>query len=297
MESRQHATAAAKVQPTTTTSSRENYGKPWPSQALRPLSDTRETPEPSLIDMVSHAKRLSEHAQNHRQYASNVLNAECNDSARSKEHAGQVHIRAVSVEQGSSSYSSTPEGSSCYVIPQSSVPRPSSSQAHTHATTRSHTRKPPIRSVPPEGQPARATTNIAAGLVARPSFTVPNHGASESPVNEVKASLDPVTSDTRHIVPPTTVVRPPPPVDILDFPTYRHPRLRLALQASAPFFVGGGSIEGTVKVVVDDNESVKNRRSLGMAAVSIDLLGRTTSAHLPVVSGVSRCYVVKPRCA
>jgi hypothetical protein len=37
--------------------------------------------------------------------------------------------------------------------------------------------------------------------------------------------------------------------------------------------VGGGSIEGQVKVTVDENERLKSRRSLGLGAISVDLVG------------------------
>ncbi len=62
-------------------------------------------------------------------------------------------------------------------------------------------------------------------------------------------------------------------MDILEFPTSRHPRVKLELHVSAPLFVGGGSIEGQVKVTVDENEKLKSRRSLSLGAVSVDVVG------------------------
>lgn len=92
-------------------------------------------------------------------------------------------------------------------------------------------------------------------------------------MKEAGLRTDPITSDTARRLPSQTFVRNPPPNDILDFPTYKHPRVRLELQVSAPLFVGGGSVEGYLRVTVDDNEHVKHRRSLSIGAVSMDLLG------------------------
>ncbi|TKA81340.1 hypothetical protein B0A55_02765 [Friedmanniomyces simplex] len=62
-------------------------------------------------------------------------------------------------------------------------------------------------------------------------------------------------------------------MEILDSPSYKHPRVKLELQASAPISVGGGTVEGYVKVTVDDNERLKQRRTLGIGTISVDLLG------------------------
>lgn len=174
------------------------------------------------------------------------------------------HMRTRSAENGSSSYSSTPEASSCYAIPQSSVPRRSSSQAHINKT---HARKPSIRSV--RGEDSRPGFSVANNG-PNSNFIVTNHGPSRSPVKDVTRRLNPVSSD---IMPSKTYIRSLAPTDILDFPVYRHPRVRLELHTSAPLFVGGGSVEGHVKVTVDDNERLKHRRSLGVATTTIDLVG------------------------
>jgi hypothetical protein len=60
---------------------------------------------------------------------------------------------------------------------------------------------------------------------------------------------------------------------MLEFPTHRHPRIELGLDLSAGIFVGGGSIEGTVQIHVDDAERIRHRRTLDIARISIDLLG------------------------
>lgn len=167
-------------------------------------------------------------------------------------------------EGGSSSYSSTPEQLSFFSIPQSSVPRRSSSQKYTAWQPGHHARSTSIRSKP--------TLNLVPP--PQPMYSIPNRGASQSPVKEAGLRLDPITSDTARRIPSQTHVRSPHPTDILDFPSYKHPRVKLELQVSAPLFVGGGSVEGFARVTVDDNErTVRHRRSLSIGAVSVDLLG------------------------
>lgn len=68
-------------------------------------------------------------------------------------------------------------------------------------------------------------------------------------------------------------MRTPHPTDILQSPIYKHPRVRLDLQVSAPLFVGGGSVEGSVKVTIDESERGRSRRSLGIGGLAVDLIG------------------------
>jgi hypothetical protein len=247
----------------------------WPPTGMRPLSDIREITEPSLIDMVNYAQRQAKQAPLMHQRKTSRSNSMKRGGSMSRKGSIKVvdpptrreHMRTRSAENGSSSYSSTPEGSSSYAIPRSSVPRRSSSQAHINKT---HTRKPSIRSVrADDSRPNFPLTNNGFNS----NFVVTNHGPSRSPVKDVSNRLNPVSSDIARRLPSKTYVRSPAPTDILDFLVYRHPRVALELHTSAPLFVGGGSIEGHVKVTVDDNERLKHRRSLGVAATTIDLVG------------------------
>lgn len=61
--------------------------------------------------------------------------------------------------------------------------------------------------------------------------------------------------------------------DILDHPTHLHPRLKADLQIAAPLFVGGSTVEGVVRIVVDEAERVRHRKTLTLERVSLDLLG------------------------
>lgn len=92
-------------------------------------------------------------------------------------------------------------------------------------------------------------------------------------MKESSARHDAVKSDGSRRVPSRTYIRKPHPTEILESPTYKHPRVKLELQVSAPLFVGGGSVEGQVKVMVDENERLKSRRSLGIGALAVDLVG------------------------
>ncbi|KAK0318857.1 hypothetical protein LTR54_013424 [Friedmanniomyces endolithicus] len=155
----------------------------------------------------------------------------------------------------SSSYSPSPEQPSCYAVPLSSVPRRSSSFGHSRRDSRD---KPFVR---PDKPSADAL------------YSIPNRGLGRSPVKDARLRFDPVTAGMAHGVPSRTFMRCPHPMEIVDSPSYKHPRVRLELQASAPISVGGGTVEGFVKVTVDDNERLKQRRTLGIGTISIDLLG------------------------
>ena len=236
-----------------------------PLNGPRPLSDIRELSEPSVIDNVVQSPANTFHPKPGASRSNSLRRKKSvsrTGSARTAQQiARPVHARSHSVDNGSSSYSSTPEPPSFYTIPQSSVTRRSSSQKHAQGPVRAHARKPSIRAAPPPPNPKFE------------GFTIPNRGQSRSPVKDARLRADAVKSDAGRRVPSRTVIRTPHPADILEFPSYRHPRVKLELQVSAPLFVGGGSVEGQVKVVVDENERLRSRRSLGIGAISVDLLG------------------------
>lgn len=102
-------------------------------------------------------------------------------------------------------------------------------------------------------------------------------------MRHVAARLDPISHDTSRRIPSRTFVREPISKELLEFPSHRHPRIELGLDLLAGIFVGGGSIEGTVQINVDDAERIRHRRTLDIARISIDLLG------LEEMSGNRRC--------
>ncbi|KAK6438111.1 hypothetical protein LTR95_005698 [Oleoguttula sp. CCFEE 5521] len=251
------------------------------TDGMRPLSDIREITEPSLIDMVSHVKRRSQpESSKHVRSKSNASPPKHHPCPRRKTSLriiepanGETHWRDPSVEPPSSSYSSTPEAPNCYAIPLSSVPRRSSSQAHASISAKSHNRKISSGSGR-SGKRNVGDVTYEANITNQDGpVVIPSYGASQSPVKQASARVAAITSDSTRRPQCKTLERIPQPVDIVDFPIFRHPRIRLDLQVSAPLCVGGGTIEGHISIVVDDNERVKSRRTLGIAALSVDLLG------------------------
>ncbi|RMY58803.1 hypothetical protein D0865_02402 [Hortaea werneckii] len=251
---------------------------PPTSGSTRPLSDIREITEPSLIDVAarysrgknrrrrsasrdgsSHRDLLFRHERSPRRHWS----PKRHDQGIILEQGYQQHqiVAGNTVERSSSSYSSPADGSTPFSVPQTSIPRRSSSFGHTRHPSKGHARKHSIRAAP------------TPGLTLTDTLTIPNHGRSQSPVKQAGLRQDPISSDAARRVPSRTLLRNPHPYDILEYPSYKHPRLKLELQATAPVFVGGGSVEGTVKVTVDNNERLKQRRTLGIAAISVDLVG------------------------
>lgn len=245
----------------------------WPACA-RPLSDIRELTEPSLLDAISRKPKAesSNHTSNH----TNVSRRSSFKRAVSLKRRGSVKIVEPSTDSGyrfevddsDSSYNSAAsirDTSSLYSIPFSSVPVRASSQ------TREATRT------------LRSTTLKASPTLAhrpRDSTVIPNRGQSRSPIRQAEPWHDTVSSQTSRRIPSQTFVRNPPPRDILDFPTHRHPRIGVDFQVAAPLFVGGGSIEGCVRVVVDDAERTRDKMNLTIGRLAVDLIGiEETSAN------------------
>ena len=253
-----------------------NGAAQWPPSAVRPLSDIREITEPSLIDIV---KRQSGRQQlQHRRDGSRAASLRRGQSIKRIASVRNAQVpakgndqKSKSTENASSSYSSTPEQSSLYSIPHSSVPKRCSSQNQPQRSAKGHARQQSVRNA--KDNPFAHPCNDVETAPLRPIYTIPNRGQSRSPVKDAALRLDLITSDVAKPVPSRTFIRSPHPSDILEHHTYRHPRIRLELQVSAPLFVGGGSIEGFVKVTVDENERLKHRRTLGVGSISVDLLG------------------------
>ncbi|KAG9522069.1 hypothetical protein KCU93_g7122, partial [Aureobasidium melanogenum] len=237
----------------------------WPS-GMRPLSDIRELTEPSLVD----ASEKRPTASVRRQRSTSISRQSSLRRGSSLKRAGSVRI-IEPVGSSSSSYKDdlvasestidTPEslhdGSSLYSIPISSIPARQSSS--TRDRQRPH-RSTTSRSSP---TPIQRTANR----------TIPYRGPTHSPVKQVRARLDAVGSDTSRRTPSGTFIRNPVPRDILEFPTHRHPRIGVDLQIAAPLFVGGGTVEGFVRVIVDEADKSRIKKSLTLGRIAVDLVG------------------------
>lgn len=235
----------------------------WPP-GMRPLSDIRELTEPSLIDPLEKRPTANAYHQPGPTRQSSLKRGP------SLKRTGSVRILEP-IGSSSSSYredrmtsestvdtpSSLRDGSSIYSIPASSIPARQSSQSRDPA--RFH-RNAPSRSSP-------------TPLQRKATHTIPYRGKSRSPVKQTGIRLDAVGSDTSRRMPSRTFIRNPVPRDILEFPSHRHPRIGVDLQVGAPLFVGGGTVEGSVRVVVDEADKGRNKKSLTLGRIAVDLVG------------------------
>ena len=167
--------------------------------------------------------------------------------------------------------------SSVYSIPPGSVPPRSSSR--TRARSVSRTRQAPAAMPLSTIQrlPAPTVTHTTPTIPQPPprnaSHTTTRHGQSLLPLDHVTTRIEPTLHDNHRRIPSRTFIREPISKELLEFPLHRHPRIQVGLDLSAGIFVGGGSIEGTVQINIDDAERIRHRRTQDIARISIDLLG------------------------
>ena len=105
--------------------------------------------------------------------------------------------------------------------------------------------------------------------------TITSRGPSDSPVKAAAARLDPISSDMERI-PSKTFVRTVRPSDILEFSRIRHPRVAIDMSTPTPVFMGGGTVEGQLHIVVDGGEGQGCRKSKGpisLGRITVDVLG------------------------
>ncbi|CAG5181294.1 uncharacterized protein ALTATR162_LOCUS9690 [Alternaria atra] len=260
----------------------------------RPLSDIREVTESSFADtlpqnaLTNIFPRNTSRTEMSRKPSVATRRHPSNDNrhGENKEPDRKTSIESNgmrSVHRGRTSRSPSPSSpadnnsiSSIYSIPAGNVPPRSSSR--TRAPSNSQTRQ--LQQVPPIHIIQATATNVLSAISTIP-FQPPNnsantilrHGQSQSPLRHIVARLDPISHDANRRIPSRTFVRDPLSKELLEFPSHRHPRIELGLDLSAGIFVGGGSIEGTVQINVDDAERIRHRRTLDIARISIDLLG------------------------
>lgn len=260
----------------------------------RPLSDIREVTESSFADTLPRnilANNIPQSTSRtdmtlklsvaSRRRPSNDTRHGENVEPDRKNSVDSNGIR--SIYRGQSSRTPSPKSpgdnnsiSSIYSVPPGNVPPRLSSRprAYSSSRTRQQQQIPPIQIT----QPTATTTLDAIPTMRLPTpknsaNIIPGYGQSQSPLRHVAARLDPISNDTNRRIPSRTFVREPKLKELVEFPSHRHPRIELGLDLSAGIFVGGGSIEGTVQINVDDAERIRHRRTLDIARISIDLLG------------------------
>lgn len=236
---------------------------PWPNQ-IRPLSDIREITEPSLADLTNryqHHRRpsLKRNGSLSRQNSlSRKDSLSRHPSWKGSIKAGTQNI--VEEEHRAIPTCEQTDRSSDYSVPLDNVPRRVSSQGR-----RSRERNASV---------VRRQPSVPAPAPRGLGYTISNRGHSVSPVKEAIGRSDPIYYDLLRRQPSRTFSRSiEPNYDILDFPKHQHPRISAELHVGASLFVGGGSVEGHVRVVVDHCERSRHRRQLALSRVSVDLLG------------------------
>jgi hypothetical protein len=264
---------------------------------IRPLSDIRELTEPSLADTaprkpLTHIHSTSRQDPSRRPSASRRRPSIDTRIGENREPDRKTSFESHgmrSVHRGRTSRTPSPPSpdnnsiSSIYSIPPGNVPPRSSSRTRARSASK-------VRATPQQHN-QHGPANMLLDAIPHPilppdrgySRTIPGHGQSQSPLRHVAARLDPISHDTHRRIPSRTFVRVPVSKELLEFPSHRHPRIELDLDLLAGIFVGGGSIEGTVQINVDDAERIRHRRTLDIARISIDLLG------LEEMSGNRRC--------
>jgi hypothetical protein len=267
----------------------------------RPLSDIRELTEPSLVDTIPRrllsdnnlprstsrpeVSRKPSAASRRRPSA----DTRCGEN-REPDRKNSVDSNGRSVYRGRSSRTPSPDNnsvSSIHSIPPGNVPPRSSSR--TRARGGSRTRQAPTaQQMSTVQRPPTNTTTHTVPVIPQPppkgaGHTIPRHGQSLSPLRHVATRIDHTLHENNRRIPSRTFIREPLSKELLDFPSHRHPRIELGLDLSASIFVGGGSIEGTVQINIDDAERIRHRRTLDIARISIDLLG------IEEMSGNKRC--------
>ena len=233
-----------------------NLPAPWPN-VPRPLSDIRELTEPNLLESAS--------------------------SRRTGDAVKSIKLPLRPPRRDLSSQSALP------TMRQSTINCPGIISPSSRVTA--HTI--PLDNIPPRSSsrsvPRRSTSvnRKPAVLLPPPQFAyrcVSNRGQARSPVKDVATHTVPEELHWARRLPSKTIVKVggSPSDNLLDHPVHVHPRLRVDIQVAAPLFVGGSSVEGSIRIVVDQAERVRHRKTLTLERLCVDLLG------IEEVSGAKR---------
>lgn len=236
---------------------------PW-STATRPLSDIRELTEPSLAELTNRnhepvrRSSLSRQGSSGRKFLIDRQGSigRHNSLREFEGHGRQKPKRAPGLDINHTLLTSEREISVSNIHGVGLDHGPGEETRNAKRIDRDSyvpgQKQPHIPAPPPRGL----------------GYTIPNRGHSQSPVKDDR------TDSTIHRLPSRTFLRNAEAnFDILDFPKHQHPRISIELHAAASLFVGGGSVEGHIRLVIDDLERSRHRRQLAISRISIDLLG------------------------
>lgn len=222
----------------------------------RPLSDIREITEPSLVGSVDHQHITATQHVSNPSYASssNYEPATMSPAVR----PSPLRPSARRPPRSPLRRELTQDDTSIFAAPLDTIPPRSSSQQPNRTRRSVSVSRVPAVVVPTPTVPFRC---------------IPNAGQAESPVREVVQRIDPYIDHGR--VPSKTIVKIENfnATDILDNSTHLHPRIKLDLLTVSPLFVGGSTVEGTIRIVIDEAERTRHRKTLTMERLQIDLIG------------------------
>ena len=102
------------------------------------------------------------------------------------------------------------------------------------------------------------------------SKTVSLRGRSDFPVRQA-LNKSTQSSEAMRLSPSRTFIRTTPPLGILDKGSVRNDRLELSVHLPSPLFVGGGTIEGHIKLEV--YEEMKKCKMMSISRLSLDVIG------------------------
>ncbi|KAL9085241.1 MAG: hypothetical protein Q9165_007675 [Trypethelium subeluteriae] len=235
----------------------------------RPLSDIRETTEPSLCDLGrsqsdgqskrhsnAEIRRHGSHGGSTRPSPKETLHRTTSQNSRQQtpqELLGSMPPRA----SPSQKVHNQGDAESIFGIPTDNIPKRASSRVSSKKKkSGSRSRRPGTRRVP--SQLERSLTEPRRVDFRERPEEVPRRAGSLSSSSRLRKPTIP---------PPSFTVE-----DLLDFPNYKHPKVKLELLVGAPLFVGGGNVEGNVRVIPLDTEWRRTQIAM-LESVSVDLVG------------------------
>ena len=230
----------------------------------RPLSDIRELTEPSLFE----APLRIQHHQNNTQAPKRSTSA-TRPTGLGTSHV--LHRTRTTAPNENKPPRRSEDGNSIYSIPLGNIPSRSSSKEYKRKLA-----TPPKQSLTISREPAVLLSQPHA-----PFLSIDNTRQAVSPIKGAssrKTSIDPQKAPR---IPSKTIIKRdnPSTEHLLQSPNLPHPRLKVDLLLAAPLFVGGSSVEGVIRIVVDDAEKVRHRKMLTLERVSLDLIGVEEIMH------------------
>ncbi|KAK5102552.1 hypothetical protein LTR70_000410 [Exophiala xenobiotica] len=212
------------------------------------LRSTLSTPKETLRERLSRV--FNEDVKAKRKKSADLSNAMTTTATEQKPSGEMYQRKATSTASGLLS-----GAASVYSLPLKEVPDRKSSLATA--------RQASLEDFPSWRLPGPA----AAGR------SIPPRGRAESPVKR-SAAKDAVSSDGLRPSPSLTFIRPSPPLRLLEQGNISHRRLQLSMVLKTPLFVGGGTVEGDVKIAIDQSENTRDKsKPLLVSKLSVDVMG------------------------